>query len=291
MAYLHLYLQDAIHYEITKKQIDLAVVEGTASGVRDYSEGDENLVVSLTTHGRRIYCVYQAIESIFQQSLKAHHVVLYLSELEFKNQILPESLKRQQLRGLEIKFEKDIGPYTKLIPALNDFPDAVIVTVDDDYMYPIDMIDRLNSCHLQHPEAVCCCHSRRLDFSKRKEKLYSTSTICYPEKDMLSDLLLAEGFGGVLYPPHSLHPDVSREDLFTELSPFADDLWFKAMALKQGTPVLQMARGKEWIHSLANEYSVQSMGLHKVNVDKKQNDIYLKRIFDYYDLFSVFSHN
>jgi hypothetical protein len=40
---------------------------------------------------------------------------------------------------------------------------------------------------------------------------------------------------GVLYPPGALHPDVADAERFLALAPTADDIWFKAMALRAGT--------------------------------------------------------
>lgn len=288
MAYLQEHLRDAIRYELTKKQMETFVMESATSGVCPSKNGEEECVVSLTTHGKRIFTVFQAIESIFQQTVKANRVILYLSEREFQYETLPETLKKQQKRGLEIRYVKDIKAYTKLIPALRDFPNTNIITIDDDYMYPFDILDRLMQCHRRHPDAVCCCHSRMLDLTKGKDCIYSASTMFYPEEDMTSDLLLAEGFGGVLYPPHSLYEDVCEENLFTKLSPYADDLWYKVMELKQGTPVVQIARNSTWIHSLCSEPRVQNTGLFNINVGQNKNDVQFKALFDYYDLYSRF---
>ena len=69
------------------------------------------------------------------------------------------------------------------------------------------------------------------------------------------------------------------------LSPYADDLWFKAMELLKGTPVLQIARNQSWIYEMSRIESIQDTGLMNINVIKSQNDSQLKAIFDYYDLY------
>lgn len=48
------------------------------------------------------------------------------------------------------------------------------------------------------------------------------------------------GFSGVLYPTNSLHKDVTRSDLFTQLAPTNDDHWFKAMSLLMNSPVISL---------------------------------------------------
>ena len=56
---------------------------------------------------------------------------------------MPKELKELMKRGLEIRFCKDIGPHGKLIYALKEFPDAIVVTADDDMIYPKDWLEKL----------------------------------------------------------------------------------------------------------------------------------------------------
>jgi hypothetical protein len=69
-----------------------------------------------------------------------------------------------------------------------------------------------------------------------------------------------------------LHEDAFKEELFKKFSPYADDLWYKAMELLNGTPVLQIARNKSWIHEMSRLESVQDTGLLNINVTGKKND-------------------
>lgn len=78
---------------------------------------DKQVVVSLTTHGSRLYDVHLAIESIMQGTIRPNKIILWISEKD-KSVALPVYLQNQQMRGLEIKYCTDIRSYTKLIPAL-----------------------------------------------------------------------------------------------------------------------------------------------------------------------------
>ena len=49
---------------------------------------------------------------------------------------------------------------------------------------------------------------------------------------------------GILYPPGSLHPQTGDRTLLQELAPTQDDIWFKAMSLKQKTPCLAIGGDK-----------------------------------------------
>ena len=288
VAYLNDAVNDAIRYQIVKQHLINSVLNSEAVGVSPEKIINEEVVVSLTTHSTRIYTVFQTIETLLLQSVKPNRVVLYLNEDEFSFENLPTSLQRQCKRGLEIRFVKDLGVYTKLLPALQEFPDSVIITVDDDYMYPFDLLERLLSGHKSYPEAVVCFNSRILKLSDRKSLApYSSFEMCFPKQDKLSISLMAEGFGGVLYPPQSMSKEVFDLDMIRALSPHADDLWFKAMQLLKDTPVLQLARNHTWFHTITSEMTAQDIALTHINIDKNGNDIQLKAIFDHYDLYHM----
>lgn len=61
-----------------KHRLDFLAMTSTAMGMRSADESEEEIIVSLTTHGRRILTVYRSIESIFLQTVKANRVILYL---------------------------------------------------------------------------------------------------------------------------------------------------------------------------------------------------------------------
>ena len=46
-----------------------------------------------------------------------------------------------------------------------------------------------------------------------------------------------------MYPPGSLHKDVTNIELFTKLAPKADDIWFWAMGVLHGTDFAVVPNG------------------------------------------------
>ena len=57
---------------------------------------------------------------------------------------LPNSLLALEDDKFEIRWvNEDIRSYKKLIPALKNFPTDVIITADDDVIYPEDWAERL----------------------------------------------------------------------------------------------------------------------------------------------------
>lgn len=283
------YQEETILYQIgyvtARRQLE-TYANNVNSPVLVPTSDKEEIIVSLTTHGERIYNVFKAIESIFQQSYKVSRIVLYLSDQEFKNKELPILLQNQQKRGLEIHYVTDIRAYTKLIPALQEYPEATIITIDDDYMYPINAIERLVHAHRLYPNAVCCHASRALKLDETCALLpYSSYPQIFPSKYESDKSYMAEGFGAVLYPPHCMHPDVTNKEVFMKLSPLADDLWYKCMQLLVDTPVVQVPRNRSWFSTMYSDETVQDIALANDNVNNNRNDSQLKAIFDYYNLY------
>jgi len=141
-------------------------------------------------------------------------------------------------------YKNDIRSYTKLIPALNDFPDGIIVTVDDDISYHKNMLRDLLRLSERYPNAVIAHRVKRLRLNTpyrkwRKYRWYSFFT-----KDLRPKFgNLQTGVGGVLYPPGSLKSDMLDPEIFTKTAPTADDIWFWAAAVANGTKIAPVPLG------------------------------------------------
>lgn len=257
---------------------------------RKYYEGE--IVVSLTTYGKRIYDVALTIESIMEQTLQANRIILWL-DYSFQGKRLPEALHKLEKRGLEIDYCADLRSYKKLIPSLHRFPNDVIITVDDDVLYNYDMLETLIHAYLDEPTCIWGnrCHTMKVDKQGRVAS-YLDWELC--SSDLSPNLLtFPTGVGGILYPPHSLDEEVINEKSFMELCPYADDIWFKAMALKKGT----MSR-KAYTPGqpggdvfLINE-GVQDMALANENMGGEcRNNVQLDAVFRKYNLFTHLNGN
>ena len=79
------------------------------------------------------------------------------------------------------------------------------------------------------------------------------------------------GVGGVLYPPRSLKAEMIDEDLFRRLSPFADDIWFWAAAVANGTKIVPVPFGKNKPRGLGKpkELSLKAINF-KSGVDRNR---------------------
>ena len=268
-----------------QKYEDLSAIALSESkpGISQEMYCGNELIVSLTTHGKRFYDVHAAIESIMQGSVKPNRIVLWVSD-EFRDVILPLTLQNQVRRGLEIRYCTDIRSYTKLLPSLKAFPEASIITVDDDILYPHDLLECLVNSHKCFPDCICANWIREIPLNLNKDYL---SILKWPQlfeaKDV-SDRYFFEGFAGVLYPPHSLDPEVFNEAVFLDICKYADDVWFNAMARKAGTMV-KYAWTHYTVSSFIDNEDGQCVALkHKNTRGESLNDVQIKSVYGKYGL-------
>lgn len=281
-------LEVEIKSEVRRNELIRQTLTTQSMGISDrsYVEGRQ-IIVSLTTHGHRIYEVFQAIESIMQGTWKPNKIVLWLSEQEFADQLLPETLIMQQNRGLEIFYVEDLGPHTKLIPALQNYPEDVIITIDDDIYYAYDMVENLVKAYLQDPVSIQAnrVSIMQLDDNHQLKSYFNWTNYSHPQLTTANNFII--GSEGCLYPPHCFSAEVFNAAIFRKLCPYADDVWFTAMAILNQTPVCHLYTHYErgCAGSIEN-FSQQSNGLVVKNEhnDGYMNNKQVKDVFCHYNL-------
>ena len=194
-----------------------------------------DIIVSLTSFPARIDTVHETIESLLDQSLHADKIILWLAEEQFPNKEadLPQSLLNLKGRGLTIDWYKDIRSYKKLIPTLKKYPNSIIVTADDDNIYPKQWLQKLYDSYLKYPKDIQA-HRITKFFYKHGFEVIAGGQDYYKEPSYLNKLV---GLGGVLYPPNCFYKDILNEELFMKLVPTNDDQWFWFQAVLNGTKI------------------------------------------------------
>ncbi len=212
------------------------------------SEEGERVIVSMTSFPAAIPYAIGAIRSLLKGSVLPDKIVLYLTFAQFGETSIPQELRAlaEQNPIFEIRnYDRDIRSYRKLIPALADFPEAVIVTVDDDVAYHRHMLRDLLTLHELLPNAVLAHRAKRIRLGKpyRRWGKYRWYDFLF-RRIHRSFATLQTGVGGVLYPPHALRPNMLDVDLFTAIAPTTDDIWFWAAAVANGVPVVPVPFGR-----------------------------------------------
>ncbi len=256
--------------------------EGGRSGD---AHAEHGIIVSLTSYPARIAAIGDCLVSLLAQSLAPERVVLWLGVEEFPNKEadLPKSVLELRGRGLEIRWTTDIKSYKKLIPALREFPGKVIVTADDDAVYPANWLEALYGDYRKagFAKKIYAHRVHHITFTEQgriSPYIYWIHSRENPVKD--SYLNVATGLGGILYPPECLHPDILNEDLFLKLAPRADDLFFWAMAVLNGTAVRLVDDRVLPVDMPQPQAEQASLGVY--NVLRGGNDAQLEAILRHY---------
>lgn len=220
------------------------------------------IIISLTSWKKRISTVHKTIQTLLSQTLKPYKIVLYLASSEFPygEKELPNELKKLKSEIFEIKWTDDIKSYKKLIPAIAEFKNEIIITVDDDLLFSSEMIEKLVRGYREKPKCIQCCRVTTIEYNNINDiKTYPSNTKVYSEPTYLHKL---SGGAGCLYPPNCFYSDVLDIDKFSKLAPTSDDLWFWLMAVLRGYKV-NVIEGD--LYKLKYIPGTQDVGLYHVN--------------------------
>ena len=230
---------------------------------------DREIIISLTSHPPRIRSTHLTVQTLLQQDMKPDRVILWLAKEQFPcPEKLPKKLLRLQKYGLEIRWYHDIRSYKKLVPTLKEFPDAIVVTVDDDIYYSRDMLRVLVEEHQKHPNEIIC-HAVTHPILGEDGKLHiNPNPGDYRGTSSYANKML--GCAGILYPANLLDYEIFNEKLFMTEAPTNDDIYFWAMAVKKGTKIrlAQKAISNPWMTDAENQLQT-SLGIYNL-----ENNLY-----------------
>jgi len=241
------------------------------------------LIVSLTTKPGRIHKIWMVIESILRQDIKPDGLFLYLAKEEFDSEkALPSKLLSLRKRGLQIVFvEENLKPHNKYFYSMSSFPNADILTVDDDKIYPSGLIGTLVSCRKEYTHEICSISARKIGIAGNMPNKYINWEIMKTDVGP-SHSLLSLGVCGVLYPPGALHQDLFDVRELKRNALLSDDLWIKIMALRNDTRIVSLAHQfKQHFVSITGLKSAQLM---KQNVENGQNDVVFNNLLNLYKI-------
>ncbi|MEZ9047403.1 glycosyl transferase [Vibrio cyclitrophicus] len=263
-----------------------SILEGLALNSTEslIDPANKNLVVSLTTYNKRVKDVFLVIESLGRQTKKAGKIILWLDKQEFDSDNLPLILKSQVSRGLTIKFCDNLKSYKKLLPTIDCFYDANIITVDDDVLYPYYFIENLLLESTRYPDTVVCYRAHKMlrdaNGNIQPYKMWEHKTsITEPGFD-----IFPTGIGGVLYPPGVLHKKCLDYNQALQLAPNADDVWFKAMTTMAGNKSKLVSQYFNYDEDFIDLIDAQDIALNASNVQGGENDIQINKVYEYYDI-------
>lgn len=230
------------------------------------------VIVSMTSFPGRINNAWITIESILQQDAEIGKIVLILSTQEFPSKHLPNSIRRQLKRGLEVLWVPDnIKSYKKLLSIIA-FPGSPIITVDDDIIYSRSCISQLLEIAKKNPGTIIGHRGHRVSYN-HDNTVRSYKTWEPIKSFSAGDNIFLTGSGAIYYPPDILAGSIALGfHLGFQLCPTADDVWM--WAFSNHHKITRICTGlTSFINSPAQIFSPK---LWTVNKKESGNDIHIK---------------
>ena len=240
------------------------------------------LVVSVATYGPRAAYSAPMLQSLLPQTSKPDAVLLWISRKDFPLGLagLPvEVLHSVKALGAKIVWvDEDLGPHNKYFHVMRLLPQATVVTLDDDTLYPADHVQRLLESEKMHPGCIIAARTHIMGFSSDGS---IADYLDWEQEqrrivDSPSRVLVPTGVGGVLYPPGCLDAGAFDPPAIRKLCLHADDMWLKVMSALAGTEVVDIGGGFELLHA----EGTQENSLYHENKDAGGNDRQLSAIIE-----------
>ena len=133
---------------------------------------------------------------------------------------------------MEIRFCEDLGPHKRYFFTMQEYPEDLVLTFDDDVIYNSDVIEKLYSSYLAHPECISGIRVHKITFSQsdRSIRKYTDWELeCIGCEGDESHKYLITSVAGDIYPPHSVHEEAFNVEALKNLCPMNDDIWLKVM--------------------------------------------------------------
>ena len=89
--------------------------------------------------------MWHVVECMFRQSYQPKKIILWLSQEQFPNEEdIPMSLRKRVNNIFQIRMVSgDIRSHKKYYYVVKEYPNSLILLIDDDLYYPTDMIEQL----------------------------------------------------------------------------------------------------------------------------------------------------
>lgn len=240
------------------------------------------LIVSLTSIEPRLNTLHLVIKSLLTQTELPEKIILWLNN-DLKEK-LPGNLKKLQSDLFQIKYSPLNCSHRKLIHTLELYPSEVIVTCDDDIIYRKEWLSLLYKMYQKNPKNIIANRAVHINHDSNGNPL-PFKQWRKPLNGIINPMAFVPiGVWGVLYPPYSLHKKVLEEELFLKLTPKADDLWFKAMSVLNGTVSIQ---AEESARKPIPIIGSQKVALKKDNLGKDKNTLQWNNVSTYFNLNTI----
>lgn len=192
----------------------------------------ERLIVSMTTIPERAPRIMPVLRSLLDQTCPADRVLLAWPSRSLRTNT-PYPAPPTLPAGIELLACDDEGPATKLLAALGVEPEAAVVVVDDDVVYPKDFLETLLKAHRMEPGTAWGYRGWKLERSiepRDLDHVFATAITAPATVDVLL------GTWGYLVPPHAFDDAVYDFDRYPPEVRWVDDVWFSGHLARRNVP-------------------------------------------------------
>lgn len=281
-----------IYHETNQYPFDLNDQDNTSFSdffVFELNKNEYAPIVTLTTTSERISGILPVITSIINQKLKPRQLIINLSQegylLDQGIPQIPNEISRylRLYSWIKVLYGKNTGSYRKLLPVLDILgteQDNLIVTADDDTIYPPDWLHNL---YTEYKKEGCI-----IAYRGKKMRFENEAILPYDDwssaTDQASILNFATGKDGIIYNAKFFHSLIKDTKLPIGLCDTGDDIWFKWLTTMKGIKV-KIINQEDELPSL--QTSKDSALFLCINKDK--NDEMIEKVHDFFK--KVFNFN
>lgn len=251
-----------------------------------------DLIVSMTTYPARALYAATVWKSVLSQKTDTpFKCVMVLIEPEWEGQSLPFELQELvDLKQIDILWhKKKIRSHAKLMPVIKKYPEATIITIDDDMIKPEGWLQNLIEDHRRWPEDIISdSFTYYLDSDMRWRRMLNLSQKVARGKNDVPSLVfqfarICSGHGTV-FPAHAFKDQrFFDEDEAMRLAPTCDETWMWLFLMLSGRNFRQCSQiYDESAYTLPN---TQQMSTTLWRANKNIYDQMYARLFNAYPEF------
>lgn len=201
------------------------------------------IIVSLTVIGARADRLHLTLESLLRQDMADFELRVHASRTPYLLDAgivgIPAACRDLMARDARLRWVlvENTGPYRKLLPVLADpaARSALVVTADDDTLYPPDWLSSLVAAFERH-RCIVAFRGHNMEHTAAGFRHYRRWMMGRITQNP-SVYCLPTGKDGVLYHSSFFHPRVLDVHAACRIAPTADDLWFKWHSAANEVPV------------------------------------------------------
>ncbi len=193
-------------------------------------------IVSLTTIATRIAMLEPTLTSLLRQSVAPDEIILWLPRnyRRVGQKPLTEVPGFILESGISVRWCEDLGPFTSLGPNLRrEDSDTIIVTADDDVLYPEGWFEGLVAASERFPDSALGYRGR---IFKDYDDMRYLHTHLFYGSEVPRKIDVISGTWGALYKARFFDDTIFDLDSFPD-SYHNDDLWISGYLARKRIPI------------------------------------------------------